>query len=92
MVSTPTAMPDERRWAVRPVALAGREHRRHDHRAGMHRTALERIVEILAVDRRAVDQRGGGGAQGARMTDRRARAVVVAAVERRRDVILARAR
>ena len=53
----------EKRGApVRAVALARREHRRHDHGAGMHRPALERVVEILAVRRRAVDERGAGRA------------------------------
>ena len=50
---------EERRAAVELLPLADREHRRHDHRAGMDRAAFERVVEILAVDRRAVDDRGG---------------------------------
>ena len=52
---------EQRRAAVELVPLAGRQHRRHDHGAGMHRPALERVVEILAVDRGAVDERGAGG-------------------------------
>ncbi len=51
---------EQRRGAVRPVALAGRQHRRHDHRAGMHRAALEGVVEILAMRRGAVDEGGAG--------------------------------
>ena len=78
----------QRRRAVRIVPLAGRQHRRNDNRAGMHRPALESVVEILAVRGRAVDQRGAGRAQRARMADRGARPVVVAAGERRLDVVL----
>ena len=69
---------EQRRGAVRLVALAGRQHRRHDHRAGMHRAALEGVVEILAMRRGAVDEGGAGGAQRAGVADRRARPVVVA--------------
>ena len=68
--------------AVRPVPLAGRQHRRHHHRAGMHRAALESVVEILAMRGGAVDEGGAGRAQGAGVADRRAGAVVVAAGER----------
>ena len=88
MVSTPTAMPSSADGAVRMVALAGREHRRHDDGAGVHRPALERVVEILAVRGGAVDQRGAGRAQRAGMADRGAGAIVVAAGERRLDVVL----
>ena len=45
------------------VSLADRQHRRHDHRAGVHRPALERVVEILAVRRGAVDERRARRAQ-----------------------------
>ena len=68
---------EQRRLTVRSVPLAGREHRRHDHRAGMHRPALEGVVEILAMRRGAVDEGRAGGAQRARVADHRARAVVV---------------
>ena len=73
---------EQRRRAVGIVPLAGRQHRRHDHRAGMHRPALEGVVEILAVRRGAVDEGGAGRAQGARVADRGAGAVVVPAGER----------
>ena len=73
---------EQRRAAVEIVPLAGRQHRRHDHRAGMDRAALERVVEILAVDRGAVDQRGGRGGQRAGVADRGARPVVVAGGQR----------
>src|SRR5215211_8043686 len=43
----------------------------------MHRTALERVVEVLPVHRRAVDEGGAGRAHGPLMPDRRARSVVV---------------
>jgi len=43
--------------AVAAEAFRRRQHRRHDHRARMHRTAFEGVVEVLAVRRRAVDQR-----------------------------------
>ena len=82
MVSTPTAMP---RSAARPskiVPLASRQHRRHDDRAGMDRAAFERVVEILAVDRGAVDQGCGGGRERAPVTDGGARPVIVAAGQR----------
>ena len=79
---------DERGLAVRPVALAGRQHRRHDHRAGMHRAAFEGVVEILAMRGRAIDEGGAGGRQRARMADRRARTVIVEAGERAFDVVL----
>ena len=88
ITSTPTAMPSSAVAAVRMVPLARGEHRRHDDRAGMHRPALERVVEVLAMRRRAVDERRAGGAQGSGMADRRARAVVVPAGERGADVVL----
>ena len=77
MVSTPTAMPSSADAPVRVVPLAGRQHRRHDHGAGMHRPALEGVVEILAVGRGAVDEGGAGRAHGARVADRGAGPVVV---------------
>ena len=48
--------PDQRHAAIGIVPLAGGQHRRHDHRAGMHRAALEGVVEILAMRRGAVDE------------------------------------
>ena len=77
--------PDQRHAAVGIVPLAGREHRRHDHRAGMDRAAFERVVEILAMRRGAVDEGGAGRGQRARVPDRGAGAVIVAAAERARE-------
>ena len=77
----------ERRSAVGAVALAGREHRRHDHRAGMHRAALEGVVEILAVSGGAVHQSRAGRAQRAGMADHGAGTVIVAGGERRLDIV-----
>ena len=82
IVSMPTAMPSSAGVAVELVALAGRQHRRHDHGAGMHRAALEGVVEILAVRRGAVDEGGARRAQRARVADRGAGPVVVPAGER----------
>ena len=48
---------EQRGAAVAAEALAGGEHRRHDHGARMHRPALEGVVEILAVRGGAVEQR-----------------------------------
>ena len=78
---------EQRRRPVGIVALAGGEHRRHDHRAGVHGAALEGVVEILAVRGRAVDEGGAGRAHGACMADRGARPLLVPARERRLDVI-----
>src|SRR5258705_3848090 len=72
----------QRRRAVRTVALARGEYCRHDHGAGMDRAALERIVEVLPMGSRPIDERGAGRAQRAGMADRRARAVVIAGCER----------
>ena len=44
----------ERRGTIRIVPLAGGQHRRRNHSAGVHRPALESVVEILAMRRRAV--------------------------------------
>ena len=81
-------MPSSADGAIGIVALASREHRRHDHGAGMHRTALEGVVEILAVRGGAVDEGGAGRAHRARMADRGAGAFVVPAGERGLDVVL----
>ena len=75
--------PDQRHAAIGIVPLAGGQHRRHDHRAGMHRTALKGIVEILAMRRGAVDERGAGGGQRALMADGRAGTVIVTARQAR---------
>ena len=41
--------PGQRITAVRMMALAGGQHRRHDHRPRVHRAAFKRVVEILAM-------------------------------------------
>ncbi len=79
---------EQRGLAVRPVALAGRQHGRHDHRAGMNRPAFEGVVEILAMRRRAVDEGGARRAERAGVADRGAGTVIVAAGERALDVVL----
>ena len=84
----PTAIPIKRHAAIGIVPLAGRQHRRHDDRAGMHRAAFKRVVKILAMRGGAVDEGGARGIQRARMPDRRARAVIVAAGERAADIVL----
>ena len=73
---------EKRGAAIQIVPLAGRQHRRHDDRAGMDRAAFECVVKIFAMDRGAVDQRCGGGRERARMTDGGARAIIVAAGQR----------
>ena len=69
----------QRHAPVRMVPLAGRQNRRHDHRAGMHRPALEGVVEILAMRRGAVDEGRPRRGQSAGVADHRARAVIVPA-------------
>ena len=64
--------PDQRHAAIGIMPLAGGEHGRHDHRAGMHRAAFERVVEILAMRGGAVDEGGARRIQRAAMADRRA--------------------
>ena len=54
----------------------------------MHRAALEGVVEILAVRRGAVDERGARGAQRAPVADRGAGPVLVPAGERAADIVL----
>ena len=88
MTSEPTGDPEKRRLSIRIVPLAGGKHRRYDHGAGMHRAAFECVVEILAVRRRAVDQSRAGCAQTPLVADGGAGAVIVAGVERTRDIIL----
>ena len=80
--------PDQRHPSVGIMPLAGGQHRRHDHRAGMHRAAFKGIVKILAMRGRAVDESGARRVQRARVPDRRARPVIVAARERALDVVL----
>ena len=73
MASIPVTMPEQRAATVPLEALANREHRRRDDRAAVHRTAFERVVEVFAVRRRPVDERGLVGAVRRRVSDRRAR-------------------
>ena len=80
--------PDQRHATVRIMPLAGGEHRRHDHGAGMDRAALEGVVEILAMRGRAVDESGARRIQRALVPDRRAGAVIVAARQRAFDIVL----
>ncbi len=54
----------------------------------MHRAALEGVVEILAVRRRAVDERRTGRAQRARVADGGAGPVLIPAVQCGLDVVL----
>src|SRR5262249_42595574 len=79
---------DQRAASVGTVPLAGRQHRRHYHRAGMHRTAFEGVVEVLPVRGRAVDEGGAGGAHAPPVADRGAGSLIVPARERRADVVL----
>ena len=67
--------------------LADREHRRHDHRAGVHRAALEGVVEVLAVRRGAVDERRAAGVERALVADGGAAAGGFPAVERGAHVV-----
>src|SRR5207248_3403270 len=59
----------ERVHALQLVSFRHRQYGRHDHRTGVHRAAFERVVEILAVRGRAVDERGAGRVERARMGD-----------------------
>ncbi len=78
---------EQRRAPAAAETLARRQHRRHDDRAAVHRPAFERIVEILAVPRGAVDHRRVLGAEFAAMADRAARAAAIDAGDQRLDVI-----
>ncbi len=80
--------PDQRHATVRIMPLAGGEHRRHDHGAGMHRAALKSVVEILAMRGRAVDEGGARRIQGALVPDRRAGTIIVVTRQRASDVVL----
>ena len=73
--------------ALEPVLLGGGEHRRQDHGAGVHRGALEAVVEVLAMRRGAVDQRGAGGIQAAGVAERGAGARTLPGGERGADVV-----
>ena len=55
--------------SVKPALLRNRQNRWYDDGAGMHRAAFKRIVEILAMGRRAVDQRRVIGVHGARVAN-----------------------
>ena len=60
---------EQRRGARKLLLLGGGQHGRHDDGAGMHGPALEGVVEVLAVGRRAVDERRAGGAERPRVAD-----------------------
>ena len=68
--------------AIRPVAFARRQHRRHNHRAGMHGATFKCIVKVFAMRRRAIEEGSAGSTEAARMTDGGARPIVVAACQR----------
>ena len=70
------------------MTLARREHRRRDDGAGMDRAAFECVVEILAMNRGAVDERRRGGGQRAGVPDRGARPIIVAGRDDAFDVVL----
>src|SRR5471032_861063 len=78
-----------RRPPVESEALDSSEHRGHDDRTGMNRTALERVVEILAMRRRAVDQRGASAVARPRIADHRAAAVAIDPVTRGAHIVAA---
>src|SRR3546814_8909147 len=63
------------------MVLGGGQHGGDDHGADTDRRALQGVVEVLAVDRDAVDQRGTGGVEGAALAERGAGAVAVPAVD-----------
>jgi hypothetical protein len=83
----PDRDPGERRAAVEAEALGDGEHRRHDDGTGMDRPALERVVEILAMRRRAVDERGARAVAGPGVPDDGAAALAIDAGERRSYVV-----
>ncbi len=58
MISQPTAMPSPTALPDRPMLLGGRENGGHDDGAGVRRSAFVRVVEIVAMRRGAVAQRG----------------------------------
>src|SRR4051812_27426898 len=80
---------EQRGTAIAFEAFAGGQHRRHDHGAAMHRATLERVVEILAVRRRAVDHRRIARAERTGVTDRRAGATRIDARRERPHVVAA---
>ncbi len=69
------------------MPLASRQHRRHNDRAGMDWAAFEGVVKIFAVDRGAVDERCGGGAERTRVTDGGARPIVIATGQRSLHIV-----
>ena len=68
---------DEQPVAAESFALARGQDRGNNDRARMHRAALERVVEIFAVRRRAVDERGAKSIESTGVTERRARAAAI---------------
>src|SRR3546814_13477076 len=55
---------DQGALAGEAVVLGGGQHGGDDHGADTDRRALQGVVEVLAVDRAPVDQRGTGGVDG----------------------------
>jgi hypothetical protein len=74
--------------AGKMVPLTGREHRRKHHGSHSDRGALERVVEILAMRRDAVDDRGTCSIEAAHMADQRAGSVAVPTTHDLLDVSL----
>ena len=57
--------------SAEPLGLGHCKHGWNDNRARMHRASFERVVEILAMRRGAVDHRGGLGPEALLRTDDR---------------------
>ena len=79
----------ERVAPLETLAFRHRQDRRHDHRTGVHRSAFEGVVEVFAVRRGAIHERGAGAVERARLADGRAPAIALPAGERRAHVIRA---
>src|SRR5829696_9291265 len=70
------------------MSLARRENSRNDHRAGMYRAAFERVVKVLAVCGRSIDERRSLCTEARGMTDRCAGAGLINRCQRSSDVPL----
>ncbi len=68
-------------------SLGQREDCRHDHGARVHRPAFERVVEVFAMRRGAVHERGAGGVERTRVADRGAPAFGLPAGERGAHIV-----
>src|SRR3546814_5220920 len=68
---------DQGALAGEAVVLGGGQHGGDDHGADTDQRALQGVVEVLAVDRDAVDQRGTACVEGAALAERGAGAVAV---------------